>query len=43
MNIVDQFNALLIQKQKLSEFTIELTSITDEMLAAARTIEEVLA
>ncbi len=42
MNIVDQFNAFVNPEQKLSEFTIELTSITDEMLAAARTIEEVL-
>ena len=42
MGIVGNFNAFVNPQEKLSTFTIELTSITDEDLKDAKTIDEVL-
>lgn len=41
MNIVGQFNSYVNPEEKLSHFTKELTSITDEDLANAPKIEEI--
>lgn len=42
MVVVEEFNAFVNPEQKLSSFTKELTSITDEDLIDAKTIDEVL-
>lgn len=42
MVVVDEFNAFVNPLQKLSEFTIKLTSIKDEDLIDAKTIDKVL-
>ncbi len=41
MVIVDRFNSYVNPEEKLSEFTINLTSITDEVLKDAPTIEQI--
>ena len=41
-NVIDEFNSLIKPRQKISKFITDLTGITNEMVAKAPSIEEVL-